>query len=503
MKQLRTNVRTAVNFDNLASGINKRKLIESAIMTELCSMLDPGVKPYEPKKKRPNVIMFVGLQGAGKTTTCTKYAHMYKRKGWKVGLVCADTFRAGAFDQLKQNATKAKIPFYGSYTETDPSVIAGDGVAKFKEEGYEIIIVDTSGRHRQEGALFEEMEQIAAATEPDDVVFVMDSSIGQAAHDQAKAFKEKVKVGSCIITKLDGHAKGGGALSAVAATQAPIIHIGTGEHIDDFEDFEVKAFVSRLLGKGNIAGLMERMKEADVDLEGAEMMKRLASGQWTLRDMREQFQAVMKMGPLSNIMNSFPGMQGLDFRESSQRIKRWMTIMDSMTEGELDEPKLMSGERIMRIARGSGYYPSEVVELLEQFKMMQTTMQKTMKKNKKMGKQTDMRNMDSHTVAQMMQRMNPQMLQHLGGINGLDAMMKEMEKVRERRSAPARLCARRRAARPPLVNRQNCRSQGPIRLNVPAPVACAAPIVHRAPRARAGGEKTQRQVTRCAPAAAI
>jgi signal recognition particle subunit SRP54 len=415
-------------------------------MKELCSMLDPGVPPYEPKKKKPNVIMFVGLQGAGKTTTCTKYAHMYKRKGWKTGLVCADTFRAGAFDQLKQNATKAKIPFYGSYTETDPSVIAGDGVAKFKQEGYEIIIVDTSGRHRQEGALFEEMEQIAAATEPDDIVFVMDSSIGQAAHDQAKAFKEKVKVGSCIITKLDGHAKGGGALSAVAATQAPIIHIGTGEHIDDFEDFEVKAFVSRLLGKGNIAGLMERMKEADVDLEGAEMMKRLASGQWTLRDMREQFQAVMKMGPLSNIMNSFPGMQGLDFRESSQRIKRWMTIMDSMTDAELDDPKLMSQSRIMRIARGSGHWPTEVIELLEQFKMMQSTMQKTMKKNKKLGKQTDMRNMDSHTVAQMMQRMNPQMLQHLGGVTGLDAMMREVgdardTRYRQRRAPSARASA--------------------------------------------------------------
>mmetsp|Transcript_11481 Transcript_11481/g.34038 ORF Transcript_11481/g.34038 Transcript_11481/m.34038 type:complete len:485 (+) Transcript_11481:68-1522(+) len=428
VKQLRTNVKNAVNFDNLASGINKRKLIESSIMKELCAMLDPGVKPYEPKKKKPNVIMFVGLQGAGKTTTCTKFAYMYKRKGWKTCLVCADTFRAGAFDQLKQNATKAKIPFYGSYTETDPSIIAGDGVAKFKEDGYEIIIVDTSGRHRQEGALFEEMEQIAAATKPDDIVFVMDSSIGQAAHDQAKAFKEKVRVGSCIITKLDGHAKGGGALSAVAATQAPIIHIGTGEHIDDFEDFEVQAFVSRLLGKGNIAGLMERMKEADVDLEGAEMMKRLASGQWTLRDMREQFQAVMKMGPLSNIMNSFPGMQGLDFRESSQRIKRWMTIMDSMSERELDEPKLMNASRVLRISQGSGYYPNEVLELLDQFKMMQHTMQKTMKKNKKMGgKAADMRSMDSNTVAQMMSKMNPQMLQHLGGVQGLEAMMKEME----------------------------------------------------------------------------
>merc|ERR1719267_95425 len=150
------------------------------------------VKPYVPKKKQPNVIMFVGLQGCGKTTTCTKYAYMMKRKGFKCALVCADTFRAGAFDQLKQNATKAKIPFYGSYTETDPAQIAAEGVSKFKEEGYEIIIVDTSGRHMQEEALFEEMEQVATLTQPNDTVFVMDSSIGQAAHDQAQAFKSKV-----------------------------------------------------------------------------------------------------------------------------------------------------------------------------------------------------------------------------------------------------------------------------------------------------------------------
>ena len=150
-------------------------------------------------------------------------------------MVCADTFRAGAFDQLKQNATKLRIPFYGSYTEPDPVQIAEDGVRQFKEENYELIVVDTSGRHKQESALFEEMEEIKAATSPDEVIFVMDSTIGQAVLDQAKAFNEAAEVGSVIVTKLDGHAKGGGALSAVAATDAPIIFIGSGEHFDDFE----------------------------------------------------------------------------------------------------------------------------------------------------------------------------------------------------------------------------------------------------------------------------
>ena len=148
--------------------------------------------------------MFVGLQGSGKTTTCTKLAYYYQKKGWKSALVCADTFRAGAYDQVKQNATKARIPFYGSYTEADPVVIASDGVAMFKDEGFEIIIVDTSGRHYQEDALFEEMLAVSNAVEPDNIIFVMDASIGQACEGQAKAFKEKVNVGSVVVTKLDG-----------------------------------------------------------------------------------------------------------------------------------------------------------------------------------------------------------------------------------------------------------------------------------------------------------
>ena len=140
-------------------------------------------------------------------------ASYYQRKGWKTGLVCADTFRAGAFDQLKQNAARAKIPFYGSYAEADPVQLASEGVQKFKEDKFEIIIVDTSGRHKQETELFEEMKQISRAVSPDEVIFVMDATIGQAADPQARAFKEAVEIGSIIITKMDGHAKGGGAIS--------------------------------------------------------------------------------------------------------------------------------------------------------------------------------------------------------------------------------------------------------------------------------------------------
>ncbi|KAL0354817.1 UNVERIFIED_CONTAM: Signal recognition particle protein 2 [Sesamum radiatum] len=165
VRDMQTNIKKIVNLDDLAAGHNKRKIIQQAIFNELCKILDPGKPSFTPKKGKTSVVMFVGLQ---------------------------DTFRAGAFDQLKQNATKAKIPFYGSYTESDPVRIAVEGVERFKKENCDLIIVDTSGRHKQEAALFEEMRQVSEATKPDLVIFVMDSSIGQAAFDQAQAFKQSV-----------------------------------------------------------------------------------------------------------------------------------------------------------------------------------------------------------------------------------------------------------------------------------------------------------------------
>merc|ERR1712142_660274 len=215
----------------------------------------------------------------------------------------------------------------------DPAVIAGDGVDMFKAEGFEIIIVDTSGRHKQEDSLFEEMLAVSNAVGPDNVVFVMDASIGQACEAQAKAFKEKVDVASVVITKLDGHAKGGGALSAVAATQSPVIFIGTGEHIDNLEPFEKKPFISKLLGMGDIEGLMERVKDLNMDEE--QMMKDIQKGRFTLRNMYEQFQNIMKLGPISQVMGMIPGLSSVfggaggggqvSDQESMKRLKRLMT----------------------------------------------------------------------------------------------------------------------------------------------------------------------------------
>ncbi|XP_064393923.1 signal recognition particle subunit SRP54-like [Halichondria panicea] len=439
VKRLQENVKSAVNFEDMAAGINRRRLIQSTVFNELCRLVDPGVPAWTPTKGKNNIIMFVGLQGSGKTTTCTKLASYYQKKGWKTCLICADTFRAGAFDQLKQNATKARIPFYGSYTEMDPVIIAQEGVDKFKEDNFEIIIVDTSGRHKQEDSLFEEMLQVSQAVEPHNIVFVMDATIGQACEAQAQAFKDKVDVASVIVTKLDGHAKGGGALSAVAATKSPVTFIGTGEHIDDLEPFKTKPFVSKLLGMGDIEGLMDKVSELKLD-DNQELLDKLKHGQFTLRDMYEQFQNIMKMGPINQIVGMIPGfsqdfMSSGNERESVARLKRLLTMMDSMNDKELDHPQgakvFRQPGRIARVARGSGTSQREVQELISQYTKF-AAMVKKMGGIKGLFKGGDMtKNVNPSQMAklnsQVAKMIDPRVLQQMGGMGGLQNMMRQMQ----------------------------------------------------------------------------
>ena len=367
-------------------------------------------------------------------------ASYYKRKKFSVSMVCADTFRAGAYDQLKQNATRAGIEYYGSYTERNPVKAAKAGVDAFKKDGKEIIIVDTSGRHKQESALFDEMQEVAAAIKPDQVIFVMDGTIGQAAHEQATAFKNTIDVGACIITKLDGNTKGGGALSAVAATHSPVVFYGTGEHIEDFDVFEPKKFVQKLLGLGDMEGLAELMHESLGDQaikDQKKLVEGLVEGNFTLRMMYEQFQSVMKMGPLNKVMEMVPGMgqmmQGLQQAgagDPNARIKGFMVIMDSMTAKELDTADLWTGKqkhtkeaRIKRIAQGSGKPVREVEELLKSFYEMAKKFKKGFKglpKNAAMGGNLNQRNIDQ--ISSMIPK---QMLDQMGGQAGLRKLMKD------------------------------------------------------------------------------
>ncbi|PIM99418.1 Signal recognition particle, subunit Srp54 [Handroanthus impetiginosus] len=418
VRDMQTNIKKIVNLDDLAAGHNKRKIIQQAIFNELCKILDPGKPSFTPKKGKTSVVMFVGLQGSGKTTTCTKYAYYHQKKGWKPALVCADTFRAGAFDQLKQNATKAKIPFYGSYTESDPVRIAVEGVERFKKENCDLIIVDTRGRHKQEAALFEEMRQVSEATKPDLVIFVMDSSIGQAAYDQAQAFKQSVAVGAVIVTKMDGHAKGGGALSAVAATKSPVIFIGTGEHMDEFEVFDVKPFVSRLLGMGDWSGFMDKIHEVVPMDQQPELLQKLSEGNFTLRIMYEQFQNILKMGPIGQVCQLPANLP--------------LILMACFNFSKLDSsnPKLMNESRILRIARGAGRPVRDVMEMLEEYKRLAKIWSKM--KGLKIPKKGEMSALSRNMNAQHMSKvLPPQMLKQIGGMGGLQNLMKQMGSAKD------------------------------------------------------------------------
>ncbi|KAK1564908.1 hypothetical protein Q3G72_014363 [Acer saccharum] len=282
---------------NLEGDCDKFRMIQLILFDELYRILYPGNPSFTPEKGKTSVIMFVG-QGSEKTT-CTKYAYYHLKKGWKPALVCANTSRDGAFDQLEQNATDAKIPFYESYTESDPVRIAVEGVERFKKENCDLIIVDTGGRHKEDASLFEEMRQVAEATKPDLVVFVMDSSIGHAAaFDQARAFKQNVSVGAVIITKMDGHAKGVGALSAVAATKCPVIFIGTGVLIDEFRVFDVRRFVCHTLGMGNSFRRMYKIRAVVPMDQQPDLQQNRFGRNFTFRTLYERFQKKLKRGSI-------------------------------------------------------------------------------------------------------------------------------------------------------------------------------------------------------------
>ncbi|KAJ7063365.1 SRP54-type protein [Mycena amicta] len=461
-QKVKAKVKTALesNSGDKAKEASRKNLIQKAVFDELVSLVDPGVEPYKPKKGQPNVLMAVGLQGNGKTTTCTKLAVHYQKRGFKSAIVCADTFRAGAFDQTRQSATKAKVAYFGSYTETDPVAIAAQGVTKFKKERFEVIIVDTSGRHKQESELFQEMVQIGEAVQPNMTILILDASIGQAAEAQSRAFKESADFGAIIVTKMDGHAKGGGAISAVAATKTPIIFLGVGEHLHDLDRFSPQPFISKLLGMGDMQGLMEHMQDiaAQNPDKQQEMVKKLEEGKLSIRDWREQMQNMMNMGPISKIASMIPGLpqdllQGSD-EEGSMRMKRMLYITDSMSAMELDSdgsPFLEMTKdgkptgltwRVTRVARGSGTHVREVEELLCQYRMMANMAKQAGGKNgwlstmQKMqqaagGKGRGLNGMPTPAQIQAMQRSLPpgmlqQMQRQMRGGGGIQEMMKAM-----------------------------------------------------------------------------
>lgn len=449
VSSLRARVKAAVALQLGGAYVNKQRIVQRAVVESLVEMLAGTTKPFRPVKGGTGqVVMFVGLQGAGKTTTCTKYALYHQRKGFKVALVCADTYRAGAFDQLRQNAMRARIPFYGAADESDAVAISKAGVDVFKKDKYDLIIVDTSGRHKQDESLIVEMKEIAAAVKPEHVIYVMDSHIGQACADQVGAFHKAVPLSSVILTKLDGAAKGGGALSAVASTGAPIAFTANGEGFEALEPFEAKSYVSRILGMGDVAGFMDKVSEAISEEKQAELMNRMKSGRFSLRDFYEQLESITKMGPLGQLMGMVPGfsqmmgsMPGLPpgmsmgdqmDKVGTARMKSFLVVMDSLTAAELDSEKTnFEPSRITRVARGAGVSPQFVVALLEQHKQFHKMMQKLCKTGL-MGAGGELSNMKRNpgqVMRKLQQAMDPAMVHQMGGMENLFNMIKSVEEA--------------------------------------------------------------------------
>jgi signal recognition particle subunit SRP54 len=299
-------------------------------------------------------------------------------------MVCADTFRPGAYEQLSQLGEQVGIEVFGDPGEKNSVKIAKDGLKYFQGKNSELILVDTAGRHRKEEALMEEMRQLVKEIRPDEVMLVVDGTIGQQAKDQAAAFNRATDIGSILVTKLDGTAKGGGALSAVAATGAPIKFIGNGEHIEDLEPYVPSRFLARLLGMGDLETLLKRVEElvAEEKIKVPEK-KELLAGKLTLRDVYEQLEAVSKMGPLKKILQMVPGIgvsiPDEQMRVGEEKLKRFKVIMQSMTKMELENPKIINASRVRRIARGSGTSEKDVKELLKQYELIQKFMKSFLK----------------------------------------------------------------------------------------------------------------------------
>ncbi|QUO47508.1 MULTISPECIES: signal recognition particle protein Srp54 [Halorubrum] len=327
-------------------------------------------------------ILLAGLQGSGKTTSAAKMAWWFSKKGLRPAVIQTDTFRPGAYDQAKQMCERAEVDFYGNPDNDDPVDIARTGLEE--TEDADVHIVDTAGRHALEDDLIAEIEEIEGVVDPDRSLLVLDAAIGQGAKEQAKQFEESIGIEGVMITKLDGTAKGGGALTAVNETDSSIAFLGTGETVQDIERFEPSGFISRLLGMGDLKQLSERVERAmqetqeeDEDWDPEDMLQ----GEFTLKDMKRQMDAMNKMGPLDQVMDMIPGLGGGMMDElpddamdvTQDRMRRFERIMDSMTEEELENPRVVGQSRTERIARGSGTDEETVRQLLEQHSMMEET----------------------------------------------------------------------------------------------------------------------------------
>ncbi|TFF87354.1 MAG: signal recognition particle protein [Promethearchaeota archaeon] len=366
----------------------KRKdFVIKLVHDELIKVLGGKKAPLRIKPKKKNLILLVGIQGSGKTTTVGKLAFHYKGKGYKVATLTTDTWRPGAYEQLVQLSEKAGVDAFGNPNEKNAVKIGVKETKKAMAKGYDIIIVDTAGRHKKEDALMEEMKKLEKALKPNEIILVIDGTLGQQAFSQAEAFSEATNLGSIIVTKLDGTAKGGGALSACAATNVPIRFIGTGEKIDELEPFDPTNFVGTLLGIPDLDTLVQKVQEAEA-MPDPEVVKRMMHGKFTLEDLYVQLKSIKKVGRFGKILSLMGGANIPDAlkEDAEKNLEKWEVVLNSMTKMEKENPKIIKKTRKKRIAIGSGVDYSVINRMLDQYNQMKKMMQQFMQMRKKGGK---------------------------------------------------------------------------------------------------------------------
>ncbi len=391
---LSASIKTRALEEEPPAGTSARDHVLRIVYEELVDLVGEST----PLPLEEQTILLAGLQGSGKTTSAAKMGWWFANKGLRPAIIQTDTFRPGAYEQAREMAERAEVDFYGDPEADDPIAILEEGLERTADA--DVHIIDTAGRHALEDELIAEIEDIEAIADPDANLLVLDAAIGQGAKDQAQEFDRAIGIDGVVITKLDGTAKGGGALTAVDQTDASIAFLGTGETVQDVERFEPSGFISRLLGMGDLEQLAERVERAMLETDEEEEdwdPEDLLSGQFTLRDLRHQMNAMNRMGPLDQVLDMIPGMGGNlkdqlpeDAMDMTQeRMQQFDFIMDSMTDEELENPRIIGQSRVRRIARGSGTSEEVVRELLQQHRMME----RTIKQFQNMGQGGDLQRM--------------------------------------------------------------------------------------------------------------
>jgi signal recognition particle subunit SRP54 len=343
------------------------------IHDELVKLLGEGTT--ELAQKRPLKVLMVGLHGSGKTTSTAKLGKLLKKKGARPFVVACDVYRPAAIDQLEILAKQEELGFYADRNSKDVPAIGATALETALAANADVILFDTAGRLQIDTDLIEEVKMLHAKIQPDEVLLVADGALGQEAVNVAKAFHDALGLTGLILTKLDGDARGGAALSIKAVTGVPIKFIGTGEKTADFEPFYPDRLASRILGMGDVVSLVEKAQENINQADAERMAEKMRKADFNLEDFLAQMQQVKKMGSMQSLMGMMPGMSGVQLPDDAERqMKRTEAIIQSMTIQERRKPGLLNGSRRMRIAAGAGVKVLEVNQLIKQFEQMQKLM---------------------------------------------------------------------------------------------------------------------------------